>query len=854
MAWGAIGGRRSTAIGGALAFSAILAAFPWLLTNALSTSYLPHGFCFAWNPRLLWLHVVADGVIWLSYVAIAAALAELYVGTQRQMRFRGILVLFSAFIVACGFTHLLDVVVLWRPFYWMQGDMKLLTACISLITAAMLPFCIPQVKAVLAQAAESAENGRRFLAAVESSLDSLYLLRSVRNDAGEIVDFRFLFVNGRAAALVSSTPERLVGNLLCETLPQNRERGFFDAYKQVTETGTPYVQEFAVNAFQGVTAEWLKIQVVKLDDGVAVTCSDISERKRLQAERDAAFAGSLIDKVPAAVIVTDSAHTIVSINPAAEKMLWYKPEELIGAASPLVIFDKEQVDALCVRLSATTGAAVSPEEAIFSGFTGLNPEAEGEWKFRRKGGSAVDVQAAITPLTNDRMETFGYMITAYDISERKRREQYISHLANHDVLTRLPTRQLLLDRLKMMLSRCDRFGKKSALIMVDLNGFKQINDKFGHHVGDRLLVQVAERLQSAVRAVDTVARMGGDEFVVLVADLDSAEGAEVVAEKLLESFRKPFALSDQSKGSVGASVGVCVYPAGGEDADALLRNADIAMYHAKAARGHCYRIFDKRIEQVVLQQRNMAAALGSALSKAELRLEYQPQFSLADGSLVGVEALLRWTSGVLGPVSPGHFIPMAEESGLILPIGEWVVETACRELASLQQRFGPRMVMAVNISARQLDQAGLLPIIQRAAKANNIDPASIEIEITESLLMNETPHAFDFFDGLRKMGARVAIDDFGTGFSSMSYLLRYSVDRLKIDRCFIEDCCSNPNSAAITSAVIALAHQLKVSVLAEGVETEEQMRFLRAAGCDDVQGFYTGRPVAPELLCAEVGV
>ncbi len=1186
---------------------AIFAAFPWMLTNAFSTNYLPHGFCFAWNPRLLWLHVVADAIIWLSYTAIAGTLALFVAGTRRLIRFQSIFFLFGTFIVACGFTHLLDVVVLWQPLYWLQGDLKLLTACASLITAVALPFCIPQVKAVLSQAAESAENGRRFLAAAESSLDSLYLLDAARNDAGEIVDFRFSFVNGNAARLVGSSPERLIGNLLCESMPQNHDRGFFDSYKKVAETGIPHVEEFAVDGFQGVTAEWIKIQVVQLGDGVAVTCSDISERKRLEAERDAAFAESLIDKVPAAVvltgpdysirgfnpaasamlqyqhteiaqlenpplllhasglealavslskdfgtvvtthesefedvpakgavdltflrkdgstvvveasmtalkgssgeltgymftahdiserkrreeeaanaksqieaihrsqmaiefdmdgvilqanenylapfgytpaevvgrhhglfveeeyresaeyrefwaqlkkgqfragefkriakdgsevwveasynpvfgrkgvpvrvakfamnitdrvslqrtiadaenhlraivnsvvdgivtidgagaitsvnrgvtrmfeyaerdlvgvnvkmlmpqsdaevhdghlalyrsngkskaigvarelqgltksgrlfpvevtitevslhgnrlfvalvrditeqrraeeenrrtrdftesliahspaavIVTDAIHTIVSINPAAEKMLWYKPEELIGLASPLSIFDPEQVASLCGRLSSATGAPVNPEEAIFSAFPGRDPGAQGEWKFRRKGGSAVDVQVAVTPLSNERKETFGYMITAYDVTERKRREEYISHLANHDALTGLPTRQLLLDRLKMMLSRCDRFGTTSALMMVDLNGFKQINDRFGHHVGDRLLAQVAERLQSAVRKVDTVARMGGDEFVVLVADLESAEGVGIVAEKLLDSFRKPFVLSDQSKGSVGASIGVCVYPGGGEDADALLRNADLAMYHAKATKGHRYRIFDKGIERVVLQQRDMTAALSGALSKGELELQYQPQFSLADGSLVGVEALLRWKSGDFGPVSPARFIPVAEESGLILPIGEWVIETACQELAGLQRRFGARLVMAVNISARQLDQAGLLEVVQKAAKANSLDPASIEVEITESLLMSDTPHAFDFFEGLRKMGARVAIDDFGTGFSSMSYLLRYSVDRLKIDRCFIEDCCSNANSAAITSAVIALAHQLKVSVLAE---------------------------------------
>jgi diguanylate cyclase (GGDEF)-like protein/PAS domain S-box-containing protein len=845
-------GRRLAVSAAVLLLPATFALCPWLLTNIFSSTYLPHGFCFQWNPRLIWLHVASDLTIWLCYTSIAITLALLVTAIRKQIPFKSVIFLFGTFILACGFTHLLDVVVLWRPLYWLQGDTKLLTASASLITALALPFFVPQIKAVLVKSAASAENERRFLAAVESSLDGLFLLHSVRSPSGEIVDFRFLFVNENAARMVSLTREQMIGGQLCELMPQNRTQSFFDTYRRVAETGRPHLEELPVSSFEGISAEWIKIQVVKLDDGVAVTASDISERKRLEAERADVFAASLIDKSPAAVIVTDASYAIRAINPAAQKMLWYQAEELIGRATPLIFYSHEEVADRAKRLSAASGTFVELDQAVFASGPDPGGRRDGEWTFFRKGGSTILAQVSVTPLTGEGGEPTGFMITAYDVSERKRREEYISHLAHHDVLTGLPTRQLLMDRLEMMLSRSRRFASRSALLMIDLNSFKNVNDSLGHHVGDRLLIQVAERMRGAVRAMDTVARMGGDEFVVLISDLESASAAEQVARKLLAAFQAPFALKEQSEIEVTASIGICVYPEGGTDANALLRNADIAMYYAKATRRHSYQLFDQKIAEAVVRQREMEAALAAALDAGELYLDYQPQFSLSDGSMVGVEALLRWNSRQFGPVSPSLFIPVAESSGLILPIGAWVIRTACRELPRLQRRFGSHLVMAVNLSSRQLEQPGLLEVIEEALVDNGLDPACFEMEITESVLMTESPNSTDFFKGLRELGARVAIDDFGTGFSSMAYLLRFSVNRLKIDRCFIQDSPSDLNSATVTSAIIALAHQLKVSVLAEGVESEAQMDFLRGAGCDDAQGFHLCRPMSPDLIASAV--
>jgi diguanylate cyclase (GGDEF)-like protein/PAS domain S-box-containing protein len=581
---------------------------------------------------------------------------------------------------------------------------------------------------------------------------------------------------------------------------------------------------------------------------------DITERKRAEdeARRARAFRDSLIENSPAAIIVTAPDFTITAMNPAAQKMLWYHPDELVGRGTPLVFYDHSQVAARAQRLAAESGAFVPLDQAIFTADREAAGPREAEWTFFRKGGSTVVVQVSVTPLTGEDGAPTGFMITAYDVSERKRREEYISHLAHHDVLTGLPTRQLLMDRLEMMLSRSQRFNSKSALLMIDLNNFKRVNDSLGHHVGDRLLIQVAERLRGTVRTMDTVARMGGDEFVVLISDLESLAAAEQVARKLLAAFQAPFALKEQSEIDVTASIGICIYPEGGTDANMMLRNADIAMYYAKATRGHSYQIFDQKIAETVVLQREMEAALAGALDAGELYLDYQPQFALADGAMVGLEALLRWNSRQFGPVTPALFIPVAESSGLILPIGAWVIRTACAELARLQSQFGPHLVMAVNLSSRQLEQAGLLQVVEQTLTEYDLDPACLEMEITESILMTESSNSRDFFEGLRELGVRVAIDDFGTGFSSMAYLLRFSVNRLKIDRCFIVDSPQNPNSATVTSAIIALAHQLKISVLAEGVETEAQMDFLRGAGCDDAQGYYTGRPMSPEMIARTI--
>jgi diguanylate cyclase (GGDEF)-like protein/PAS domain S-box-containing protein len=820
---------------GVLCVTGLLAAFPWMLTNIFSTTYLPHGFCFLWNPRLLWLHVISDVVIGVSYLVIAGTLVRLVQMTRREVPFQSIFIAFGTFILACGFTHLLAVVVLWNPLYWLEGDVKLLTACASLITAIVLPFYLPRIRAILKSAKESIENERRFLAAANSSLDSIYILTSIRNDAGEIEDFRFAYANPNAARLISRRPEEILGQRLCELVPFNRTSGLFEKYKRVVETGIGIGEEFPIHD-EAVRASWLKIQAVKLEDGVVITTSDITERKRMEFERTKAFTQSLIDSSPATIIVTDLSYTITAINPAAEKMLWYKPEELIGKQTPLLFYDRDEIDMRAKLLSVKYGTQVSVNEVIFFVSRAQKMDDESEWTFIRKGGTSIFVQVTVTPLVGDGAEDSGFMITAYDISERKRREEYISHISQHDSLTGLPTRHLLFDRLEMAVARAKRSNSMCALLMLDLNDFKNVNDSFGHHAGDLLLTQLGSRLRKTLRATDTVARMGGDEFVVLLSDLHSVDEALVIAKQLREAINLPFTLAAHATTYVHGSIGICMYPS--SDANSLLRNADVAMYHAKSAGGLQIEVYTEELARSSILKQGIATGLRNALVNGEFQLHYQPQLDLRKVQVTGFECLLRWTSPLLGSISPAVFVPIAEENGMISLIGAWVLKQACKDMQQLNAKLGREFFVSVNLSPRQMEQKDFLDIVEEALEESSINPSCLELEITEGVLMKDSIHTTAVLEGLRRLGTRIAIDDFGTGFSNMSYLLHLPIDCLKIDRSIISGCSVASNTSTVAKAIIALAHQLNLSVVAEGAEIREEVDFLQHENCDRVQGFY----------------
>ncbi|QDX80023.1 hypothetical protein B9N43_01390 [Denitratisoma sp. DHT3] len=432
-----------------------------------------------------------------------------------------------------------------------------------------------------------------------------------------------------------------------------------------------------------------------------------------------------------------------------------------------------------------------------------------------------------------------------EISERVQTEQRIWHLAHHDALTGLPNRVLLHDRLGQVLAQADRKSQRAALLFLDLDRFKSINDSLGHSVGDELLKQVAERLRRTVRAVDTVSRMGGDEFVVVLDDVGSVDDVVLVAEKIIAAVEPPIVINGQELRAT-PSIGISIYPEDGNDAMQLMKNADTAMYHAKAAGRNNFQFFTASMNEQATRFFNLETRLRAAFEAGDLLLYYQPLVDLRKRSVVGMEALMRWRDPAHGMVSPMEFIPVAEETGLILPLGEWVLHEAMRQNRIWQEQGHPLLSISVNLSPRQFRQRGLVDTV-RAILAETGQPARLlELEITESTLMQDVAETMAKLEELAAMGVRLSIDDFGTGYSSLSYLKRFPVHKLKVDQSFTRDLCEDKEDAAIVMAIIGLAHNLDLDILAEGVETERQLSMLMSYGCHKFQGYYFSRPQAPE--------
>lgn len=433
------------------------------------------------------------------------------------------------------------------------------------------------------------------------------------------------------------------------------------------------------------------------------------------------------------------------------------------------------------------------------------------------------------------------------VIRQKRSEARLVYLAHHDLMTDLPNRTLFHDRLQQAIREADRYERLVAVVFLDLDRFKTINDSLGHEIGDRLLRAVAERLSACVRAVDTVARLSGDEFTIVLPDLGHVDDAARVAEKIVEHFRQPFMVSGVEL-YISASIGITLYPFDDTDTQGLLRNADVAMYRAKAKGRNTYEFYTAEMTVQVQEQLALEGALRRALERNEFVLEYQPVVNVHSGRIVGAEALLRWRHPARGLIPPAQFIPLAEETGLIVPIGAWVLATACAQAAAWRAAGYAPLRLAVNISARQFMQPGLIETVQAALADSGFDGAALELEITESLLMQNVESTLHSLAALHRMGVHLSIDDFGTGYSSLSYLKRFAIDRLKIDRSFVKDIPRDADGAAITNAIIAIAHKLGLEVVAEGVETPEQVAFLCANGCDVMQGFYYSRPLAADAL------
>ncbi|HEY1252736.1 MAG TPA: EAL domain-containing protein [Thermoanaerobaculia bacterium] len=466
---------------------------------------------------------------------------------------------------------------------------------------------------------------------------------------------------------------------------------------------------------------------------------------------------------------------------------------------------------------------------------------------RRKDGSTVWVLESENLIEGSDGRLSIIEGTAIDITERKRAEEQVKHLAFHDPLTNLPNRLLFNDRLTLAVAQAHRHNQKLAVLFLDLDRFKVINDSLGHSVGDELLRQVAERIQEHVREGDTVARLGGDEFTLLVPGITAEEDAAKIARKICDAVHDPFWI-DGRELFVTTSLGVSVYPSDGHDAETLVRNADSAMYRAKEQGRDNYQLYTPAMNAKAIERLSLESRLRQAVANDELELHFQPFFDLKTAEVLGAEALLRWRHPELGLIPPGEFIPIAELSGLIVPIGEWVLRTACAEARKWHENGYPAMTVSVNLSSRQFQQTDLVSQVTHALEETGLEADKLDLEITESNAMQNAEHSINTLWGLKKQGVRISMDDFGTGYSSLNYLKRFPIDRIKLDQSFVRDLPGDKDDAAIAMAVIAMGRSLELVVIAEGVETEEQLRFLSNHHCDQLQGFLLSRPLPPEAF------
>jgi diguanylate cyclase (GGDEF)-like protein/PAS domain S-box-containing protein len=535
-----------------------------------------------------------------------------------------------------------------------------------------------------------------------------------------------------------------------------------------------------------------------------------------------------------AITITDSKGIIIAVNEAFTAITGYPAAEVIGK-NPGVLrsgrHDAEYYRAMWASI-------------LENGFW------QGEIWNKRKNGEIYPEWLKITAVKNQSRNTANYIAVFSDITDEIKTAERIQHLAYYDPLTNLPNRALLSDRLDLAIAHAKRAGCKCAVLFLDMDRFKNINDALGHSIGDQLLKSVAIRLKECVREVDTVARMGGDEFIVILDGMAETGSIMPVARKMLHSLSQPYEVEGHSIRAT-PSIGISVYPDDGTDHESLIMNADSAMYHAKENGRNDFRFFTPDMKMRVEEKLFIESDLRKALELGQFVLYYQPQVDIRTGHIVGAEALIRWNHPVAGLISPAKFIPVAEESGLIVPLGEWILDEACRQNLAWQKAGLPPISIAVNLSAVQFRQQNLCRLINDTLKSTGLEPHYLELELTEGLVMSNTDSAVETLNCFKEMGVRISIDDFGTGYSSLSYLKHFPIDYLKIDQSFVRDITTNPDDAAITTAIINMAQGLNLKTIAEGVETAEQLTFLRLHSCDVVQGYYFSKP-APAAEFADI--
>ena len=673
----------------------------------------------------------------------------------------------------------------------------------------------------------------RYRTLFEKSPDAIFLLDS----KGNSLVWRIIDCNDVACRMNGYNRDELIGadlnilhfvpcnvgerNAVIEELRQEQYVRYDNKYRR--KDGSIYPVENVLHPISIGGRELLLL--------ISRDITDRLEAERIRQESSEKYR-TLFENSPDAMFLVEVSEDdpywpIVDCNEAACRMNGYTREELIG----------QPVDILHVDSYGMSDKKKNLEKLR------EQPISISEFTHRRKDGTVFPVEIVKNLIVLNGKE----MIVGIDrdITERKKAEETIKYQAYYDLLTKLPNKILLNDRLTFALAHAHRGGNVMSVIFLDLDRFKKINDTLGHDVGDQVLKTIAERLEACMREGETVARFGGDEFIILLPEVSRVSEVTRLAQDILDLFKQPLILSGIEL-YVTASMGIALYPNDGEQSEILLKNADAALNRAKEQGRNNFQFYTPLMNAKASERLVLESNLRRALKREEFVLFYQPQVNAKTGLIVGMEALIRWKHPELGLVSPAEFIPLAEETGLIIPIGEWVLKQACSQNKTWQTKGYYPIRVSVNISARQFQEQNIVEMVQRVLQETKLKPEYLELEITETIAMQNADYTVQILAGLEAMGVHISLDDFGTGYSSMGYLKRFPLDVLKIDRSFVQELLEDPSDAAIASSVIHLAHSLKLKVIAEGVETKEQVDFFQHHGCDIIQGFYFGRPMPAE--------
>lgn len=651
----------------------------------------------------------------------------------------------------------------------------------------------------------------------------------------DVVADRWSYIAPQVTRMLGYAPEEWTNFQFWTDHLHEADREWVTLYcKQKTQQGKAHTFDYRFLKKDGKTV-WLRDFIsIEMEFNRPIRLRglmiDITERKTTELELKKLSLA--VKQSPAAVVITDIQGAIEYINPKFTRITGYTLEEVRGR-NPRILQSGNMPPEVYQNLWETIS---------------LGEEWHGELENKRKDGSFFWELASISPVRDKTGKITHFIGVKEDITERKRYEKRLHHMATHDELTGLANRTLLQERLNQSLQHAYGSNRQVAVLLLDLDRFKVINDSLGHDFGDKLLGAVAKRLSKSVRTGDIIARLGGDEFVVLLPEVDEASTAALVANKLLQCLSAPFVI-DGREIIVTASMGICLSSPDSNDETTLIRNADIAMYRAKSA-GNNFAFYSPDMNRQIIETMELESALRLALEREEFCLHYQPIVDLASGRITGCEALIRWQHPSRGMVSPGDFIPLAEETGLIVDIGNWVLIEACRQAKAWQTAGLPPLVVSVNLSARQFRKDDLAQSVQLVLEQTGLDASLLDLELTESMIMDDSIGAVRTMQDLKKLGVVLSLDDFGTGYSSLNYLRRFPVDTLKIDRSFVGDVASDPSCASVTTSIIAIAHNLKLKTVAEGVENREQLAFLAGCGCDSYQGFVFSKPLSAQQFAA----